>query len=120
MIDEQTKQLIIDTARIDEVVLDTGMFEVVLICVSFFLLSLSAGILTTKKHSEMKQPQFLNLKALAKLFCMVALLSATSCARTADDIDISTEIPQERKMEPDASIEGLSLIHISEPTRRPG
>lgn len=29
MIDEQTKQLIIDTARIDEVVQDTGMCEAV-------------------------------------------------------------------------------------------
>lgn len=53
----------------------------------------------------MKQTKFLNLKALAKLFCMVALLSATSCARTADDIDLSKEIPQERKMVPDTSIE---------------
>lgn len=57
----------------------------------------------------MKQLQFLSLKALAKLFCMVALLSATSCARTADDIDISKEISQERKMEPDASIEGRTV-----------
>lgn len=53
----------------------------------------------------MKQAKSLNLKALAKLFCMVALLSATSCARTADDIDLSKEIPQERKMVPDTSIE---------------
>lgn len=53
----------------------------------------------------MKQPKFLNLKTLEKLFCIVAFLSTTSCARTADDIDLSKEIPQERKMVPDTSIE---------------
>ena len=35
MIDEQTKQQIIDTARIDEVVLDTGVCEAVLACIIF-------------------------------------------------------------------------------------
>lgn len=53
----------------------------------------------------MKQSKFLNLKTLEKLFCIVAFLSATSCARTADDIDLSKEIPRERKMVPDTSIE---------------
>lgn len=77
MIDEQTKQLIIDTARIDDVVLDTGMYEAILACVLFCYLCLQE-YQQLKIRNEMEQPQFLNLKALAKLFCMVALLSVTS------------------------------------------
>ncbi len=57
----------------------------------------------------MKQRQFSSPKVLAELFCTAALLSVTSCTRTAGDIDISKEIPQDRDMERDMSIEGRTV-----------